>query len=174
MNQQPLSRRHFLELAGAGAAATVLASCDSGRSTSAPTTAGAPTMAGLAVGDATLILVTLYGGNDGLNTVVAADDSAYASGRGALAITAEQVLALDEGLGLHPALKGLKQRWDARRLAVIRGVGYPNPVRSHFRSMDIWQSGIPDRMEGSGWLGRWLDTVPADPLRAIAGRPNVA
>ncbi|MCU1345171.1 MAG: hypothetical protein JWL70_1437 [Acidimicrobiia bacterium] len=167
MNLQPLSRRHFLELAGAGAAAALLAGCDSrgGSAKPAPTSTA---VGGASAAAGVLVLVTLYGGNDGLNTVVPAQDAAYLGGRGALAIPGDQVLGLGEGLGLHPALTGLKQRWDAKQLAVIRGVGYPNPVRSHFRSMDIWQTGVPDRLEPSGWLGRWLDTVPANPLSAVA------
>ena len=104
-----------------------------------------------------LVLVTLYGGNDGLDMVVPYTNSAYLAGRGDLAVRPEQVLQLDAELGLHPAMIGLKGLWDRKALGIIRGVGYPNPNRSHFRSMDIWQSGVPDRSEVSGWLGRWHD-----------------
>ena len=119
-------------------------------------------------GDGIVVLVTLYGGNDGLNTVVPYTNSTYASSRGDLAIRAEEVLVLDAELGLNPGLQGFKDLWDAKRLAVVRGVGYPNPNRSHFRSMDIWQSGIPDRVETTGWLGRWLDSTDHDPMLGLA------
>jgi uncharacterized protein (DUF1501 family) len=69
---------------------------------------------------------------------------------------------------LHPNLTGLKGLWDQHRLAVVRGVGYPNPNRSHFRSMDIWQSGVPEDSVVTGWVGRWLDITGNDPLRALS------
>src|SRR5690348_15682838 len=79
----------------------------------------------------TLVLVTLYGGNDGLNTVIPYADPAYAKARPALAYDAGQVLRLDDEFGLNPAMKGLHQAYGNGRLAVIRGVGYPKPDRSH-------------------------------------------
>jgi uncharacterized protein (DUF1501 family) len=116
----------------------------------------------------TLVLITLYGGNDGLATVVPYGDPAYKQARGELAYTDEQVLRLDDTMGLNPSLKNFKKHFDAKRLAVVRNVGYPKPDRSHFRSMDIWQSGQPDRPGNTGWLGRWLDTVPdGDPRHAV-------
>ena len=120
-----------------------------------------------------LVLVTLYGGNDGLNTVIPAAAGAYLSGRGDLAVPADQVLTIGDGLGLHPNLKAMKRLWDAGQVAIVRGVGHPNPNRSHFRSMDIWQSGVPERAVATGWLGRWLDRTGTDPLRAIAIGPTV-
>lgn len=116
--------------------------------------------------DGVLVLVTLYGGNDGLDTVVPYADPAYLSARGELA--KRDALPLADGLGLHPSLPKLKRRWDARQVAVVRGVGYPNPNRSHFRSMEIWQSGVPDQAGATGWLGRWLDAQRDDPLLAVA------
>ncbi|MHB8671355.1 MAG: DUF1501 domain-containing protein [Acidimicrobiales bacterium] len=126
---------------------------------------------GIKDGEGILVLVTLYGGNDGLNTLIPHGDSAYLAGRGALGYQPDQVIPLADGLGLHPDLKGLKALWDARQLAVVRGVGYPDPNRSHFRSMDIWQSAVPDHGEPTGWIGRWLDRTGVDPLRAIAVGP---
>jgi uncharacterized protein (DUF1501 family) len=122
-------------------------------------------------GRGTLVLVTLYGGNDGLNTVVPYADPAYAAGRPSLAVT--DPLHLDGALGLHPALTGLKQLWDAGHLAIVLGAGYPNPNRSHFRSMDIWQSAVPETEVGTGWLGRWLDAQPHDPMRALSLGPTL-
>jgi uncharacterized protein (DUF1501 family) len=115
-----------------------------------------------------LVLVTLYGGNDGLGTVVPYADPAYHDARSDLAYGQGEVLELDDQLGLNPALKGFKALWDADRLAIVRGVGYPKPDRSHFRSMDIWQTGSPDRPVSTGWVGRWLDATGPDPLRAVS------
>ncbi|GIM93158.1 DUF1501 domain-containing protein [Paractinoplanes toevensis] len=119
----------------------------------------------------TLVLVTLYGGNDGINTVIPYADPAYAAARPALAYDAGQVLRLDDAFGLNPAMTGLHQLYQDGKLAVVRGVGYPKPDRSHFRSMDIWQTGRPDRPENTGWLGRWLDAAGGDPRLAVSFEP---
>ncbi|WBC16433.1 DUF1501 domain-containing protein [Micromonospora sp. WMMA1998] len=119
----------------------------------------------------TLVLVTLYGGNDGLNTVVPYADPAYRDARPDLAYAAEDVLRLDDGFGLNPALPGLHRAYGTGRLAVVRGVGYPKPDRSHFRSMDIWQTAQPDRPGTTGWLGRWLDRAGGDPRLAVSFEP---
>ncbi|MZG06289.1 DUF1501 domain-containing protein [Streptomyces sp. SID5614] len=116
-----------------------------------------------------LVLVTLYGGNDGLNTLVPATDPRYQDLRGDLAYAEEEVLPLGEGLGLNPGLGGLKKLWDERRLAVVRGVSYPRPDHSHFRSMAIWQTASPSGPVPSGWLGRWLDHAgDGDPLKGVS------
>lgn len=115
-----------------------------------------------------LVLVTLYGGNDGLGTLVPYADPAYRAARPDLAYEEGEVLKLDDQLGLNPAMKGFKGLWDAGRLAVVRGVGYPKPDRSHFRSMDIWQTGSPERPVSTGWVGRWLDATGPDPLRVVS------
>ncbi|MEV5976455.1 DUF1501 domain-containing protein [Streptomyces sp. NPDC052114] len=128
------------------------------------------TGSGAAHGDAaTLVLVTLYGGNDGLNTLVPAADSRYQDLRGDLAYGEDEVLALGDGLGLNPGMKRLKGLWDDERLAVVRGVSYPKPDHSHFRSMAIWQTASPSGPVPSGWLGRWLDHEGGDdPLRGVS------
>lgn len=115
-----------------------------------------------------LVLVTLYGGNDGLNTVIPASDPAYRTNRPNLSYREDEVLPLADGLGLNPSMKGFKSLWDASHLAIVRGVSYPVPDHSHFRSMAIWQSASPGSSVTSGWLGRWLDGNGADPLKAIA------
>ncbi|MBD2769748.1 DUF1501 domain-containing protein [Hymenobacter sp. BT664] len=106
-----------------------------------------------------LIVVQLGGGNDGLNTVIPYKNDLYYRARPTLGIKeAEGILALEKDLGLHPALKGLKGLYDQGQLAVLNSVGYPNPDRSHFRSMDIWQSGSSaEQVISTGWLGRYLD-----------------
>ena len=163
------SRRNFLRALGIGAtAAAVPVAVGRSAATAATAPRAASPSAQANAGTGTFVLFTLYGGNDGLNTVVPYGDSAYLSGRGALAITADQVLKLDDQWGLNPSLTGIKALWDRKRVAIIRGVGYPNPNRSHFRSMDIWQSGVPDGFENTGWLGRWHDATGADPLRMVS------
>jgi uncharacterized protein (DUF1501 family) len=118
-----------------------------------------------------LVLLTLYGGNDGLNTVIPYADPAYAAARPGLTYDEGAVLKLEDGFGLNPGLAGLHRLYGEDRLAIVRGVGYPKPDRSHFRSMDIWQTASPDRPTGSGWLGRWLDTVGGDPRLAVSFEP---
>lgn len=125
----------------------------------------------LPAGTRILVLVTLYGGNDGLNTVVPVDDPAYQAARPELAIAPQDALPLASGLGLNPGMAGAKKLWDAGRLAVVRGVSYPRPDRSHFRSMAIWQTASPDSAATTGWIGRWLDAAGGDPLLAVALDP---
>lgn len=117
----------------------------------------------------TLVLVTLYGGNDGLNTLVPAADGHYQNLRGELAYKEDEVLSLGDGLGLNPGMKGLKKLWDDKHLAVVRGVSYPKPDHSHFKSMAIWQTASPSGPVPSGWLGRWLDHEGGgDPLKGVS------
>jgi uncharacterized protein (DUF1501 family) len=122
-------------------------------------------------GTGVLVVVTLYGGNDGLNTVVPAADSAYQSARPTLAYAEHEVLDLGDGLGLNPGMTGLHTQWTAGSLAIVRGVSYPRPDHSHFRSMDIWQTASPDEPLPTGWIGRWLDVTGADPLKAVSLEP---
>jgi uncharacterized protein (DUF1501 family) len=121
----------------------------------------------LAAGSGILVIVTLYGGNDGINTVIPYADNAYHDARPELAHAPTDVLHLDTQLGLNPALKGMAQLWSDKRLAIVRGVSYPNPDHSHFRSMDIWQTASPAEPVTTGWIGRWLDATGDDPLRAL-------
>jgi uncharacterized protein (DUF1501 family) len=115
-----------------------------------------------------LVVVHLAGGNDGLNTVVPAGDPLYRKLRPGLALAASETLAIDRGLALHPALEGFKKLYEAGQLAVVLGVGYPNPDFSHFRATEIWHSGDP-KGASSGWIGRYLDeTRQRRGLRAVA------
>lgn len=182
-HSQGLSRRSFIGGAGAAAVGVVGASVVSPveHATAAAkaavaikptpqtsTSQIAPTAAKAFNGNATVVLLTLYGGNDGLNTVVPFSNSAYLAARGSVAIQANQVLQLDGELGLNARLGGIKALWDRKRVAIVRGVGYPNPSRSHFRSMDIWQTAVPESTEVTGWLGRWHDATGPDPIRMVS------
>jgi uncharacterized protein (DUF1501 family) len=96
------------------------------------------------------------------------DQTAPQSARGQLAYAASDVLDLGQGLGLNPGMKGLHELWGSKDLAIVRGVGYPYPDRSHFRSMAIWQSASPQSAASTGWLGRWLDATTTNPLLALS------
>jgi uncharacterized protein (DUF1501 family) len=128
----------------------------------------AEAFAGAPIGshDGIIVNIVLYGGNDGLNTVVPYTNAAYYGVRGPsngnVAIPAGQVLPLDATFGLHPNLTYTKSLWDAGQLAIVHGVGYPDPDLSHFTSMAIWMNarfGVGPAT--TGWVGRWLDGQPA-------------
>ena len=107
-----------------------------------------------------LVLVQLAGGNDGLNTVVPFADDEYRKRRPSLALDRNAVHKLNDTLGLHPQMEGFKELHDDGALAVVQGVGYPKPNRSHFRSMDIWHSARPDiEHKRDGWMGRSMDAA---------------
>jgi uncharacterized protein (DUF1501 family) len=109
-----------------------------------------------------LVVVQLDGGNDGLNTVVPFNDDEYKKARPTLAISADRVRRINNRVGFHPALGGFSQLLEAEQLAVVQGVGYPNPNRSHFESMAIWHTAEPrPTFETTGWLSRALDTRSA-------------
>ncbi|MGB8403362.1 MAG: DUF1501 domain-containing protein [Mycobacterium sp.] len=156
-----MNRRNFL-IASAGAVAVV-----GGAAVTVPMLLDHATEHPLAANRGILVIVTLYGGNDGINTVIPYNDNAYHDARPDLAFAPGEVLDLDGHLGLNPALAGLNEVWRDKELAIVRGVGYPKQDRSHFRSMDIWQTASPDRPVPTGWIGRWLDATGDDPLRAL-------
>ena len=107
-----------------------------------------------------MVVVQLDGGNDGLNTVVPVGDENYARLRPKLALKKDSLIKLNDQVSLHSSMKGAGKLFDDGRLAVVQGVGYPNPNRSHFRSMAIWQSARLDEADHGqyGWLGRTLDS----------------
>ncbi len=109
--------------------------------------------------DRILVIVELEGGNDGLNTVVPYANSLYRSYRPGLALRAGEYIELNDSLGLHGSMGALKALYDQNRVAIVQGVGYPNPNRSHFRSTEIWQTANPDAIVHTGWLGRYLDAT---------------
>lgn len=114
------------------------------------------------LGDRTLVIVQMAGGNDGLNTVVPANDSRYYELRGSLAIPQNEVLSIDGQAGFHPSLTAFKELWDEDVLAVVEGVGYPDQSFSHFESMDIWQTAQTGRKDYEGWIGRYLEGISAE------------
>lgn len=122
--------------------------------------------------DRVLVVVQLSGGNDGLNTVIPFADDAYRRARPTLAVA--DALKIDDAVGFHPALRGFADLLEAGRLAVVQGVGYPEPNRSHFESMDIWHTcrhkGREPRTEG--WLGRALKPGDDDPAIHLGGEPQ--
>ncbi|MBC8352878.1 MAG: DUF1501 domain-containing protein [Planctomycetes bacterium] len=110
-----------------------------------------------------LVVVQMSGGNDGLNTVIPYSDPAYRSSRPKLAIPESDVLKIDDALGFHPAARGLADLLEDDRLAIVQGVGYENPNRSHFESMDIWHTcQRKTDTRTTGWLGRYLDLSQAE------------
>lgn len=104
--------------------------------------------------DTILVVLEMNGGNDGLNTVIPYADDLYHKYRPTLRRGKDAVIRLDDHVGLHSSMQGLKPLWEQGQLAVLQGVGYPNPNRSHFEAMDIWQSADPKRQLKTGWLGR--------------------
>ncbi|MBM3691181.1 MAG: DUF1501 domain-containing protein [Actinobacteria bacterium] len=156
-----ITRRKFLQVFGAGAAGAVATSL------TIEDIAQAAMDRPLPLGTPILVVVTLYGGNDGLNTLVPVNDPIYQAMRPGIAYSPDQVLPLAEDLYLNGAMDGLFSFWQKNQVAIVRGVGYPNPDRSHFTSMAIWQSATLAAVK-TGWLGRWIETQPRDPLLAIS------
>ena len=118
-----------------------------------------------------LIMVQLSGGNDGLNTIIPFQNDIYYRERPTIGIKADKVLKLNDEIGLNSALESIRGLYDNGLMQIINNVGYPNPDRSHFRSMDIWQTGsCSNEYLKSGWLGRYLDaqcTGKCEPHAAI-------
>lgn len=116
--------------------------------------------------DRVLIVLELAGGNDGLATVIPVDDPRYATLRPKLQVVRQGARPLGDGTSLHQALEKMHRRFCAGEAAVVHGVGYPNPDRSHFRSRDIWQTADPSHVRvqhgTTGWLGRAADLLAAD------------
>jgi uncharacterized protein (DUF1501 family) len=154
-----LDRRRFLQLVGLGVGAGALAGpASSLLDLSLPGLDPSVWAAGPAgPNDGVLIVLGMFGGNDGLNTVVPVDDQQYYGQHRNLAIAPQNALPIDAATGLHPELTAFKQLWDAGQLAIVEGIGYPNPDLSHFNSMAYWMAGSPTGIPTSGWLGRWLD-----------------
>jgi len=101
-----------------------------------------------------LVVIEMTGGNDGLNTVIPFNDDLYHKARPTLRFTKDKVIKVSDDIGIHPALTGFNPFLKEGQLAIVQGIGYPNPDRSHFESMDVWQSGDPKRKVGTGWIAR--------------------
>ncbi len=121
------------------------------------------------VKDPVLAVMSLSGGNDGLNTVIPYNDPKYRDYRPSLGIAAESIIPINDQLGFHPSLAPLKKYWDEGHLAVIVGVGYPNGSLSHFRSMDIWATCEPDELGLTGWLGSVIHDVDPKGENVLTG-----
>ena len=110
-------------------------------------------------GKKSLVVVQLSGGNDCLNTVVPYNDGRYFDFRPTVRIEPDSVLPLNDEIGFNPDMIQIKRLWDEGKVAVIQGIGYPNPNRSHFRSMDIWHTAEPEKIGTEGWLGRAIKEI---------------
>lgn len=164
MNQNPClhTRREFLRtsLLGGALATTVPAFLSNTMSALSAAAADSATQAITGRDGRILVVLQMAGGNDGLNTVVPFANDHYRRARPSLGIAGDDVLKLNDDLGLHPALTGVKALFDAGQLSIVQGVGYPNPNRSHFRSTEIWQTASEaDRVEKYGWIGRYFDNA---------------
>lgn len=148
-----ITRRQLLKSSAAMVPALALLSATSWREIAFPAQASAATGGGR-----TLIIVQQAGGNDGLNTVIPYNDGRYYSLRPNVAIPPHDVIQLNSEVGFHPSMPRLKEIWDAGKVAIVEGVGYPIPNFSHFQSMDIWRFADPDVKSKQGWLGRYLET----------------
>ena len=109
-----------------------------------------------------VVAVQLSGGNDYMNTLVPYNNGLYYDSRPTVHIKPDEVLKIDDEVGFRPNMEPIKRLWDEGKVAIINGIGYPNPNRSHFRSMDIWHTALPDEIGTEGWLGRAIrDLDPA-------------
>ena len=119
--------------------------------------------------DPVLAVFSLMGGNDGLNTVVPFTNPYYRDYRPNLGIAEDQVIPITNELGFHPSFAPFKKYWDEGQLAILLGIGYPNPSLSHFRSMDIWATCEPDTLAMEGWLGRTIKAIDPDVENVLTG-----
>jgi uncharacterized protein (DUF1501 family) len=167
------TRRQFLRTSALGAAATWTLPAFLEKTFFALDAMAANALTQTATGKDNTILVVLQlaGGNDGLNTVVPFADDAYHRARPKLALSADKILKLDSYVGLNGKLTGLKALHDDGHLAIIHGVGYPNPNRSHFRATEIWQTASDaNQFASEGWIGRYFDSCcsGAEPTVGVA------
>ena len=119
--------------------------------------------------DPILVVIQLTGGNDYMNTVIPYADGRYHDSRPTVGIPADRVLPIDDQFGFNPALSEFKALYDAGRVAVINGIGYPTPNRSHFRSMDIWHTCEPEKVGTEGWLGRVIRDIDPHAENVLTG-----
>ena len=119
--------------------------------------------------DPVLVVLQLSGGNDILNTVIPYNDPLYVDNRPNVRIPTDQVIPINDNLGFNPNMAPLKPLWDDGHMAIVQGVGYPNPNRSHFRSMDIWHTCEPDKIAEEGWLGRAIRDLDPNKENVLTG-----
>ena len=153
-------RRRFLQWTGASVFAAMASQLSLESLATAATTSPLPAKTPI------LVLVTLYGGNDGLNTVVPYTNPVYKSVRSNIALSPSQVLPFSDSLAFNSSMPMVRDLFGRRKVAIVQGVSYPNPSLSHFSSMAIWQTASLTGL-ASGWIGRWLDKQPHSPFNAI-------
>ena len=119
--------------------------------------------------DPILVVIQLTGGNDYLNTLIPYGDPLYYDNRTNVGIPLAEVLPINDYVGLHPAASAIKDLYDDGKVAIINGVGYPTPNRSHFRSMDIWHTCEPDKVGNEGWLGRVIRDIDPKSENVLTG-----
>src|SRR5262245_20229141 len=122
-----------------------------------------------AIRDRALVVIQLSGGNDCLDTVVPYTNGLYYDFRRTVNIAAKDVLPIDNAFGFHPSMGPIKRLWDEGKVAIINGIGYPHPDRSHFRSMDIWHTAEPEKIGKEGWLGRAIRALDAKGDNVLTG-----
>jgi uncharacterized protein (DUF1501 family) len=116
-----------------------------------------------------LVILQLSGGNDCLNTVIPYSNPLYRDNRPKVGIPEDQVLAINDTIGLHPTMGPIKKLYDEGKVAIIQGIGYPNPSRSHFRSMDIWHTCEPTKVGDEGWVGRAIRDIDPTKENVLTG-----
>ena len=119
--------------------------------------------------DNVLAVLSLSGGNDGLNSIIPRNSSRYRDYRPTLAVPEDQIIPINDELGMHPTMGPLKKYWDAGQLAIFVGIGYPTPSYSHFRSMDIWHTCEPEKIGTEGWLGRAMKQLDPNSENVLTG-----
>ena len=120
-------------------------------------------------GHRNLVIVQLSGGNDYMNTLVPYGNGLYYDSRPEIAIDPESVIKIDDQVGFRPGLEPIKRLWDEGKVAIINGIGYPNPNRSHFRSMDVWHTALAEEVGTEGWLGRAIRDIDPNGENVLAG-----
>ena len=119
--------------------------------------------------DPVLVILQLSGGNDALNTVIPYSNPLYQDNRPKVGIPEDQVLPINDSIGFHPAMGPIKKLYDEGKVAIIQGIGYPNPSRSHFRSMDIWHTCEPTKVGEEGWVGRAIRDMDPQKENVLTG-----
>jgi uncharacterized protein (DUF1501 family) len=161
MIQCEFDRRRFLQWTGASAFAALATQL------SLEDLASAASSSPLPANTPILVLVTLYGGNDGLNTVVPFTDPTYQSVRSNIALSSSQLLPFTSALAFNSSMPSINTLYGQNKVAIVQGVSYPNPSLSHFSSMAIWQTASLTGDDTTGWIGRWLDMQPHSAFNAI-------
>ena len=119
--------------------------------------------------DPVLVVLQLSGGNDALNTIIPYTNPQYFDNRPSVRVAEDQVLAINDKIGFHPTMAPMKRPYDEGHMAIIQGIGYPTPSRSHFRSMDIWHTCETEKVGDEGWLGRLIRDLDPNKENVLTG-----